>query len=192
MTSIASLNSAALLNLQQSKPLSVSPTATVMSSVDMVAPTKGAVHQPERPEAESALDYWSVLSEDIAKPKLNLIEQLGTEFGIIQDDYDSISAYGEAIRIKVAEVRSQPLGFLTIAEIENKLRLNDLGITLDALVDIISNPQGNAEDELGVTLEKLAEERVIEHIVEEDTMSQQSNAHGSLMVDENGVYSLLR
>lgn len=187
MTSISSLNSAALLNLQQSKTLSVSPSATVLSSADMVAPARDAVHQSDRSEAESALDYWGVLSEDLAKPELNLIEQLGTEFGINQEDYDSISAYGEAIRLKVAEVRSQPLGFLTITEIENNLRLNDLGITLDTLVDIISSPQGNAEDELSAVLEEAADE----HSLEQET-SETSQVQGSIMVDENGVYSLLK
>lgn len=187
MTSISSLNSAALLNLQQSKPLSVSPSATVMSSADMVAPAREAVRQSDQSDAQSAIDYWGVLSDDLAKPELNLIEQLGTEFGIYQKDYTSINAYGEAIRVKVAEVRSQPLGFLTITEIENNLRLNDLGITLDALVDIISNPQGNAEEELGIVFEKLADEQP----VEEGALST-NETNSSVMVDENGVYSLLK
>lgn len=187
MTSISSLNSAALLNLQQSKTLSVSASATVMSNADTVTMAKGAVDQSERSEADAALDYWGVLSENAVKPALNLIEQLGTEFGIYQEDYDSISAYGEAIRIKVAEVRSQPLGFLTITEIENNLRLNDLGITLDTLIDIVSHPQGNAEEELSATLEKAADEHVIVN-----NASELGQTQGSVMVDENGVYSLLR
>ncbi|MFK5979003.1 MAG: hypothetical protein QM488_08980 [Rhizobiaceae bacterium] len=186
MTSISSLNSAALLNLQQSKTLSVTPSATVVSHADVVTPTKDAVRHSEHSEAESALDYWSVLKADITGPKLNLFEQLGTEFGIYQKDYDSIPAYGEAIRIKVAEVRGQPLGFLTITEIEKSLRLNDLGISLDALVDIISNPQGDGMDELDASLEKLADEPPLE---EGDTPIQSDS---SISIDENGVYSLLR
>lgn len=188
MTTISSLNSAALLNLQQSKTLSVSPSATVLSSADVRATPKGVVDQPKRSDAESTMDYWAVLSEDLSKSELNLIQQLGTEFGIYQKDYDSISAYGEAIRIKVAEVRSQPLGFLTITEIENNLRLNDLGITLDALVDIISNSQGNAEEELDIVLKNLADE----HSIDNGKTSEQSQVHGSVTVDENGIYSLLK
>lgn len=189
MTSISSLNSAALLNLQQSKPLSVSHNATVMTSADTIVTAKDAVDHSKRSEADSALDYWGVLTEDVTKLELDLIEKLGTEFGIYQDDYDSINAYGEAIRVKVAEIRSQPLGFLTITEIESNLRLNDLGITLDALIEIVSNPLGNAESELDIVLEKQAAEQPI---VDGSVSEQGNNHNSSFKIDENGIYSLLR
>lgn len=186
MTSISSLNSAALLNLQQSKTLSVSPSAAVPLSSDMVATTKGIVNKPERSESEATLDYWGVLSADVTGPKLSLIEQLGTEFGINQEDYDSISAYGEAIRLKVAGIKREPQGFQTIIEVEKNLRLNDLGITLDELIDVISNPQGSAEVKLDMALEKVADE----HVFEKENVPEPNSTIDSITVDENGIYSL--
>lgn len=83
--------------------------------------------------------------------KVRLMERLGEEFGFDMDDFSSREAYGRAIRKAVDDLKAAG-GFSELKRIEKELGLDELGITLDTLVNAIVQPGGDADEAVDAAL----------------------------------------
>lgn len=111
--------------------------------------------------------------------KVRLMERLGEELGISMDDFNSVRSYGLAIRQAVEEIKREPGGGFFLAELEKKLGLDDLGISLDTLVDAMTDPTGEADRKLEAALKAQ-----VGDIFDEDDKA----ALAALAPDEIGLY----
>ncbi|MDX8468864.1 hypothetical protein RFM26_24450 [Mesorhizobium sp. VK23B] len=180
MSPLSALNSAAFLILQPQRP-----TSTVTSAGDgLVASINGASAGPgagsplSQAQARITESMFSVNHLDATQMKARLFECVGKEFGIDQDDYDSLFSYGSAIKTALDEMEQKSPS--SIAQIEKKLGLDELGISLETLVNAIVDPAGGDGDRLDAALEKKAEE----HGKDEGT----AVSHAPAQPDEIGLY----
>lgn len=95
---------------------------------------------------------FSVNNLNVTATKVRLMERAGKEFGIDQADYESVFSYGSAVKNAVEALKQQSPS--AIAGIERQLGLDQLGISLDTLVNAIIDPQGSDGDRLDAALEK--------------------------------------
>ncbi|RUT99646.1 hypothetical protein EOD23_24760 [Mesorhizobium sp. USDA-HM6] len=142
MSSPPVLNNTALPILQPQRP-----PATARSAADSLAGS-GAGSAP----VQAAQSVFSVSNLNVTATKVRLMERAGKEFGIDQADYESVFSYGSAVKNAVEALKRQSPS--AIAEIEKQLGLDQLGISLDTLVNAIVDPQGSDSDRLDAALEK--------------------------------------
>jgi len=95
---------------------------------------------------------FSVNNTDSTQMKARLFERVGQAFGIKQDDYKSLFAYGSAIKKAVDDLKQKSPSAVT--QIEKKLGLDELGVSLDTLVNAVVDPQGSDGDKLDAALKK--------------------------------------
>ncbi|RRH94970.1 hypothetical protein EH240_25885 [Mesorhizobium tamadayense] len=145
MSSPPVLNNPALLILQQQRS-----SAPARSATDSRAGS-GAGSPPLQAPAEMSQSIFSVNSLNITATKVWLMERAGKEFGVDQADYESVFSYGSAVRNAVEALKRQSPS--AIAGIEKQLGLDQLGISLDMLVDAIVDPAGSDGDRLDAALE---------------------------------------
>lgn len=193
MAPIASVNSAALTILQQIKytasPENKSDNKNVTTGVSMLAISNGVDEASSKADIKTADDYWGVLRVNSTEMKVKLIEKLALEFGIDKDDFESISAFGGAVHARSEELKRLPdgSGIKILDEIADKLGLDELGISLDTLIDAIKEPGGTADDILNAALKEKANELNAEN----EQSAEILRTIGAVRVDENGIYSLL-
>lgn len=154
MTLIASVNSAALQILRQDRQIPELNDKPVLAGEDLVAIANGFEKTNEQTKERLASDIFSVSHIDSTQMKVRLMERLGDAFGLNQADYDSAASYGAAIRFTVSQMRDHPEGQQALARIEKNLGLDELGISIDTLVNAIIDPQGNDGDKLDAALKK--------------------------------------
>ncbi len=153
------------------------------AGADMIATANG-VNKPSKPEqAGTTRDIYSVHHIDANQLKMHLFERLGKEFGIDMSEYDSLSAYGEAIRDAVELLRRAPGGYLLLPEIEKKLGLDKLGITIDTLINAILDPDSRHDDEVDEALRRETGEDV-----EDGRKADPLTILESIQLDETGIY----
>lgn len=95
---------------------------------------------------------FSVNTTDPTAMKVRLMERLGEQFGLKMEDFASQSSYGLAIRSFVDKLKLEAPEKIKV--IEKELGLDELGISLDNLVDAIIDPTGHASDALDAALRK--------------------------------------
>ena len=161
---IAPVGSAALLVLRQAASSSTRPPAEV-SPADRLTAAAGnaAIGRPAAPLAEARGKVAEALFDrsvpDVNAMKVHLYEALGEEFGISISDFETPRDFGAAIAEKIGQMRREPNGSLMLSEIEKRLGLDKLGISLDTLVDAVINAGGESDAKLTRALEaKLGEE----------------------------------
>ncbi|RUT99647.1 hypothetical protein EOD23_24765 [Mesorhizobium sp. USDA-HM6] len=154
MSSISALNNAALLILQPQRPTSAAIGDSLVASINGVSAGTGAGLPLTQARARITESMFSVNNLDATQMKARLFERVGKEFGIDQDDYDSLFSYGSAIKTALDDLKQKSPS--RIAEIEKKLGLDELGISLDTLVNAIVDPNGGDGDKLDAALEKKA------------------------------------
>jgi hypothetical protein len=182
MPSLSALNSAALLILLQPRPSSTagSAGADLVAGIDGVSsPTGSGFGSPlMQAQAKISESMFSVNSIDPTAMKVRLIERVGKEFGIDQDDYESLHSYGSAIKKAVDALKLKSPSVLH--EIEKKLGLDELGVSLDTLVNAIMDPTGNDGDKLDAALGK--------HLRDFAKDKGKAAALTSIQPDEIGLY----
>ncbi|RWB77164.1 MAG: hypothetical protein EOQ50_09630 [Mesorhizobium sp.] len=82
------------------------------------------------------------------------MQRAGKEFGVDQTDYESVSSYGSAIKNAVEAFKRQSPS--AIAKIERQLGLDQLGVSLDTLVNAVVRPQDGDNDRLDAALKQHA------------------------------------
>ncbi|MDX8515556.1 hypothetical protein [Mesorhizobium captivum] len=167
MSSPPVLNNTALPILQQQRP-----PAAARSAADSPAGS-GAGSAPV--QAGNSQSIFSVSNLNVTATKVRLMERAGKEFGIDQADYESVFSYGSAVKNAVEALKQQSPS--AIAGIERQLGLDQLGISLDTLVNAIIDPQGGDRDRLDAALEKQVG----------DDGKDEGNA-ASIRSDEIGLY----
>ncbi len=92
---------------------------------------------------------FSTNSVDPLAMKMRLIERVGEQLGISMDDFDSQLSYGLELKRATSE-----LSQFDILALEKELGLDELGITLDTLINAIIDPAGEDDDRLDAALAK--------------------------------------
>jgi len=177
MSSISALNNVALLILQpQRTPSGGTPVAnSLLASANGVSSHSASGSPLTQAQGKINESMFSVNNLDATKMKARLFERVGKEFGINQDDYDTLFSYGSAIKTALEDLKQKSPS--TIPAIEKKLGLDELGISLDTLVNAIVDPQGSDGDKLDAALNKK---------LGEDAKGKTGQA--SFKQDEIGVY----
>ncbi|WFP74806.1 hypothetical protein [Mesorhizobium sp. WSM4906] len=154
MSAPPTLNSAALLVLQQQHPAPAPRSAAdrLISSINRAAEPDGAGSPLIQAQAKISRSMFSVNSLNVTAIKVRLMERAGKEFGIDQADYESVTSYASAVKNAVEAMKRQSPS--AVAEIERQLGLDQLGISLDMLVNAIVDPQGGDSDRLDAALAK--------------------------------------
>ena len=117
--------------------------------------------------------------------KINLMERLGEELGLSMDEFETAASFGAAVRAAIGQIKMQDGGALRLAEIERKLGLNKLGISLDTLVNAIMDPDGDDAAKLDAALRKDAGEAA-----KDDGKPDARAALSALRHDDSGLYTL--
>ena len=174
MSSISALSSS-LLFLQPRRPASSNASAgdSLVASINGGSSRAGAASSLTQAQARISEQMFSVNNTDATQMKARLFERVGKAFGIKQDDYDSLSSYGSAIKSALDELKQKSPS--SIAAIEKKLGLDQLGVSLDTVVNAMVDPQGHDGDKLDAALNKKIDE--------------QGRAAPSTRQDEIGLYS---
>ncbi|AZO15350.1 hypothetical protein EJ069_11800 [Mesorhizobium sp. M2A.F.Ca.ET.043.05.1.1] len=142
----STLSTALVILLPQRLPPTVRPAA----SIDGVSgPAASPVMQPAISASTFSLDGLNITAT-----KVRLMQQAGKEFGVDQTDYESVSSYGSAIKSAVEALKRQSPA--AVAKIERQLGLDQLGVSLDTLVNAIVRPQGGESDRLDAALKRHA------------------------------------
>lgn len=174
------LPTAALQILQQvnaeAVPRETAPagTALVAAANGIVLPgSSGARAQANARISESLFDHRPNLQE----MKFDLFRRLGSELGVNMDDYEDPHDYASALRRAIAKIKTQPDAMQILRAIEKELGLNELGLTLDDLIDAIDDPDGKVA-------KKLNEALIAQMGGDADSIRE------GIKIDEAGLYSL--
>lgn len=165
MSSIVPPDAAALLILQQAH-LSPLSAGRKPAADPVLAAASGATAPAAARDGDNSLvarariteALFSVNSLDPTKMKANLFERLGKELGLSIDDFETVSAFGEAVRRAVDAMRREPEGGRAIAAIETKLGLGKLGLSVDTLIEAMIEPGGDADEAVEAALLKAVKE----------------------------------
>ncbi|MCC7252689.1 hypothetical protein [Hyphomicrobium sp.] len=191
MPSTLSLNSTALLILEQVRPSPASavkqrPAADQLVAAANGVPIGGAGKPSRAAQAKIVEAMFSANTVDANKLKIKLMERLGKEFGFSPGDFETSAAFGAAVRDAVGQLKMQEGGHQIVAAIEKKLGLDKLGLTLDALVNALIDPESEDGLKLETALRKQA--------AEEAKASGKDAARALLTLmtqrDEAGLYGL--
>jgi hypothetical protein len=155
MSSILPVNTTALLILQQPRTLARSADSG-LADISGISGFAGSGSPLAQARAKISDAMFSVNRPDPTAMKVRLIERLGEEFGIRQSDYTSMASYGADIKKAVEALKAKPGSAQIIIQIEKKLGLDKLGISLDELVDATIDPTGDGNKKLDAALKKQA------------------------------------
>ena len=175
MSSIFPVNTTALLILQQPRALARSADSG-LADISGISGFAGSGSPLAQARAKISDAMFSVNRPDPTAMKVRLIERLGEEFGIKQSDYTSMASYGADIKRAVEALKAKPGSAQIIIQIEKKLGLDKLGISLDELVDATIDPTGDGNKKLNAALKKQAGD------------SGKGEIAGLLRPDEIGIY----
>lgn len=136
------------------QPLRLPPMARPAADglpVHIPSPAPSPVTQAEPATSASR---FSLDSLNITATKVRLMQRAGKEFAVDQTDYDSVSSYGSAIKNAVEALKRQSPS--AVSKIERQLGLDQLGVSLDTLVNAIVRPQSGDNDRLDAALRQHA------------------------------------
>ncbi|RAZ90368.1 hypothetical protein DPM33_12615 [Mesorhizobium hawassense] len=134
----------------------------LVATTDSASGPAASPLMPAEPAVSASM--FSLDSLNITATKVRLMQRAGKEFRVDQADYESVSSYGSAIKNAVEALKRQSPS--AVPKIERQLGLDQLGVSLDTLVNAIVDPrhgdrldaalkqhaggQGNQLDELGL------------------------------------------
>ncbi|MCS4243093.1 hypothetical protein M2418_002624 [Rhizobium sp. BIGb0125] len=189
MSVISSVNSAALLILQQTNSTSIisdeKPDSNSLVSVaNGVNDRIGMSAQPGQAQSKISQAMFSVNNVNVNKLKLDLIERAGKELGFEKADFESDTAFASAMRKRVIYMHATGADE-RINAIEKELGLDKLGVSLLDVVSSARNP--DLDDKVTQALkerEGVEDEEVRRKTEKENNASSPS----SLAPDEIGLY----
>jgi hypothetical protein len=186
-TTLAPLNSAALLILEQAS----APTASdkdeeppagsvILAAANGVAiPSVGGAQAQAKAKISDAFMDSPI---DIQQMKFNLFRRLGEELGVKMDDFKDPRDYGSAIRTVIGKIKASPTGAMYLAKLEKELGLDELKISIDDLVDAISSPDGKGGKKLDAALRAQTGEDAAKAAEDVEIVLR------SIKTDETGLY----
>lgn len=187
MSPLSSPNATALMVLQQTAALEKPGRGE--QAPDLVAIANG-ISSPAKTKVQSGPnavhpvnDMFSVMSVDINKMKINLMERLGEKLGISFNDFETASEFGREVQRLVNQIKLREDGALIIKRMEHELGLDKLGVSMDEFIQAIIDPESHAAEKLDAALLREAGGEVLELIDDEYTPP------GQPRIDELGIYS---
>lgn len=185
MTSIPGVNSTASLILQQLNSTAPAPQGE-NNSVNVAAIANG-LNIKAGPETHAQAKINDTLSAtSLTQARMQLYKRVGEELGVKEEDYTTPQQWAAALRGVVRSIRAQKGGDAVILEIEQKLGLDKLGVSLDTVIDSIADPNGGASKALNDALKKAAGKGLIA-IGNGDT-----GLNGAVQLNEIGMYRLAK
>jgi hypothetical protein len=156
MAAISSVNSAALLILQQAN--SVNATESKKSGSDNLLAVAnglddkiGVTRQPTQAQSKISESIFSVNRESVNKLKLDLIDRTGKALGVAHDDYASKDDFVDAMQKAFGKLKLEG-GDLAVKNLEAELGLDKLGLSILDVIQSARDPQ--ASDKVTKALEK--------------------------------------
>lgn len=134
------------------------PVAEGLVAAANGAPVGGTSRPSREAQAKAVEAMFSANAVDANKLKIKLMERLGQELGLKLEDFETHAAFGAAVRDAIGQIKQQDGGPQILAAIEKKLGLDKLGLSLDALVNGIMDPEGEDGQTLAAALLKQAGE----------------------------------
>ena len=184
MTSVPLLNSTASLVLQLTRSPAGGPQDK-KDSADVAAIANGmaGISGPETQAQAKIAGMQSATS--VTELRVRLYKRVGEELGVKQEDYATPQQWAAAMRQAVSVIRGQGNeGAAAILEIEQKLGLDKLGVSLDTVIDSISDPGGGASKALNDALKKAVAKGDIA------AGGDDVGADGTVRLNEIGMYSV--
>jgi hypothetical protein len=81
----------------------------------------------------------------LTQTKLDLFERAGEALGVARSDFGSTTDYAQAVERALGKLKLDPNGRSIIQAIERELGLDKLGVSLDAVIDAMLDPEANEE-----------------------------------------------
>jgi hypothetical protein len=162
MTSLNSLRNANMLMLDLSRAAKAALESSKSSGKPVVLTlqgepkTSGGAAWVGAPSQSSAIAFESIFSVnhvDATEMKVNLMERVGKTFGLELDDFADAGAMAKVIDGLIKDMDKGQ-----IAAIEKELGLDELGVSLDEMLDAMKEPGGVADQKLDAALREEAGE----------------------------------
>lgn len=135
-------NNAALLMLQQTAASSRhEETASGTGAIHPVVLVQVAL-QPTASQTQISEAMFSVNHADVTKLKLELIERTGKALGVNEDDYGSREEFASALSKAVGQLKLEG-GQAAVADLAKSLGLDELGLSLDDILESACDPDRN-------------------------------------------------
>lgn len=190
MSPVSSLNTAAVVLLQHASALARDQSLTNSSFLATANGVKASGFAPNpsftQARAKVSEAFFGAQTIGVHQMKVNLMERLGDAFGIKVEDFETVSQFGAAVRDIVSAIKLQDDGYLVLKEVEKKLGLDKLGISLDTLVKAIIDPESSDNDKLVTALEK----ELGAKSSGKEGEGERSTKSAALTTDEAGLYSV--
>lgn len=174
MSVLPPANLSALQLLQQSNLSSFSAAGREREPAG-ITPTAASPAQPQQSDS-----MFSVTSIDVNQLKVHLMERVGKALDLDVDDFDSASAFGQAVKEKILKMMRSPGGEALLRKIEEDTGLDELGISLMDFAKALIDPDSSAAERLDAALR--------EHATAE---AGDNGADGPVRFDEIGIYSFI-
>lgn len=183
MPPLLPVSSVAVQVLQQSKITPISIDKNEKTEDSLVAAANGTKSE----SVEETTNYWDINTVTPTQMKVKLFEAVGEALGLQEESFSDFSAYASAIQAKMEKMKEDdPLAFMVFHDIEKDLGLDELGLTLESVVEAMIEPGGSDDEALDAALKAKADE------INGDFGDDAEEVFGSLRVDSNGIYSLGR
>ncbi|PCI05258.1 MAG: hypothetical protein COB78_01175 [Hyphomicrobiales bacterium] len=178
------VNSIAVQVLQQSRIAPIAVDKNASSENNLIS----ALNNVKTDEIDPTEDFWDINKVTPTQMKLHIFEKVGEKFGLDQDDFNSFSRYAAAIAFRMEKMKEEdPAGaMIFFHEIEKELGLDELGISLEEVVEAMMEPGGKADQKLDAALKAKADEINGELLLEDG----KDKIFGSLKIDSNGLYNV--
>lgn len=129
--------------------------------------------QPQQPDPMFSATYV-----DVNQLKVHFMERVGKELGLDVDDFESASAFGQAIKEAVLKIKQSPDGDKILRKIEEDTGLDELGISLMDFANALIDPDSSAAGRLDAALREVANDQ-----------AGNGATDGPVRFDEIGIYS---
>lgn len=182
MTTIGPTGTIALQMLTlQAQPIA---PKTAASSNNLIAVSNGVPSSnaiaPLAGKQKLASAVFDARTPDVTQQKLDLFKRTGEKLGVHEEDFDDFAAYSGALKDAVLQLKIAPNGDRIIRQVEKEIGLDKLGVSLDTVIDALTDPASGANQTLTDALKK----QMAEH--DEDRAGRKTRVQS----DELGLYRL--
>ena len=140
---LALFDRAAIAGVGHAGPANAADNIVSANNGGSPASSGNAFRAPSQKNSVAFNSIFSVNYVDANKLKINLMERVGEAFGLAMDDFEDITAFGRAVREAASLLDPE-----TIEKIGRDLGLDELGVSLDQVIDAMENPGGDNDRDL--------------------------------------------
>lgn len=141
-----------------------------------VQPSNAAAPLAAKPKLATAI--FDASTPDATQRKLDLFKRTGEKLGVHEEDFDSFADYATALKDAVTQLKTDPNAAKIIRQVEKDLGLDKLGVSLDTVIDALTDPASGGNQTLTDALRK----QMTEH--DDEPASRRAR----VQFDDLGVY----